>query len=167
MRTSPFPSMECPIARSVAQMGDAWRVLILRDALLGFRRFDEFETGLGIAPNILAKRLSGLVADGLLTKRAYQQRPVRYEYEPTPKARDFQLVIAALATWGTKWLSPKGATVALVDKESGELLESAVVGQTSRRVFSRDDIRFIPGPKAGPEILKRASRLRARKEKSS
>ena len=159
--------MECPIARSVSQMGDAWRVLIIRDALLGFRRFDEFETSLGIAPNILAKRLSGLVADGLLAKRAYQQRPVRYEYQPTQKARDFALVIAALATWGTRWLSPKGATVSLVDKKSGELLQSAVVGQTSGRVFSRDDIKFIPGPRAGPEILKRAARLRARKEQSS
>src|ERR1700712_1158553 len=116
MRPSPFQPMECPVARSVAQMGDAWRVLIIRDALLGFRRFDEFETSLGIAPNILAKRLSGLVSDGLLSKRAYQQRPVRYEYEPTPKAHDFALVIAALASWGTRWLSPKGATVSFVDR---------------------------------------------------
>ena len=159
--------MECPIARSIAQMGDAWRILIIRDALLGYRRFDEFETSLGIAPNILAKRLSGLVADGLLSKRAYQHRPVRYEYEPTQKAHDFALVIAALAGWGTRWLSPKGATVSIVDSKSGELLQSAVVGQTSGRVFARDDIQFIPGPKAGPEILKRASRLRARKEQSS
>ena len=164
MRESPFPAMECPIARAVAQLGDAWRILILRDALLGFRRFDEFETSLGIAPNILTKRLNALVHDGLLVKRAYQQRPVRYEYVPTAKAKEFALVIAALASWGSRWLSPKGVTVSLIDANSGEALEAAVVGVDSHKLCTLHDMKFIPGPKAGPEILKRAARLRARRE---
>ena len=158
--------MECPIARSVAQVGDGWRLLIIRDALLGFRRFDEFESSLSIAPNILSNRLNALVNDGLLAKRAYQQRPVRYEYEPTQKARDFGLVVAALAGWGNRWLSPKGATVAIVDADTGEPLDSAVVGCETGRVCARENMLFVPGPKAGPEILKRAARLRARKELS-
>ena len=87
--------MECPVARSLAEVGDAWRVLILRDALLGFRRFDDFESNLGIAPNILTQRLNALVEDGLLVKRVYQQHPVRHEYVPTAKAREFALVIAS------------------------------------------------------------------------
>ena len=87
-------------------------------------------------------------------------------HRPKPRP-DFALVIAALATWGTRWLSPKGATVSLVDKRSGEPWEPVVVGRESGRVFSRDDIKFIPGPKAGPEILKRAARLRARMEQAS
>lgn len=156
--------MECPVARSLAEVGDAWRVLILRDALLGFRRFDEFEGNLGIAPNILTDRLNRLVEDGLLVKRPYQQRPVRYEYEPTTKAREFTLVIAALATWGTRWLSSGGATVKLVDRNSGEVLEASMVGTESRRVCTPDNIQFLPGPKAGPETLQRAARLKARRE---
>jgi DNA-binding HxlR family transcriptional regulator len=158
--------MECPIARSVAQVGDAWRVLILRDALLGFRRFDEFETSLGIAPNILAKRLSGLVTDGLLSKRAYQQRPVRYEYAPTEKARDFLMVIAALVGWGTRWLSPKGVSVALVQRNSGAPIETVLMDVEHHRRCTVDELSIIAGPKAGPEIQKRSARLRARKEQS-
>ena len=164
MRPSPFPAMECPVARSLAEVGDAWRVLILRDAFVGFRRFDEFEGNLGIAPNILAKRLHALVNDGLLTKRLYQQRPARYEYVPTAKAREFALVLAALATWGTRWLSPGGATVTLIDRTSGEPLEPSIVGTTTRRVCLVDNIAFQPGPKAGPDTLQRAARLMARKE---
>jgi DNA-binding HxlR family transcriptional regulator len=156
--------MECPVARSLAQIGDAWRVLIIRDALLGFRRFDEFETSLGIAPNILAKRLGSLVADGLLVKRAYQQRPPRYEYEPTSKAREFIVVIAALANWGTRWLSPKGATISLVDRSSGAPVEAALVERAHNRPCALDDLRMIAGPKAGHEILSRSARLQAREE---
>ncbi|MBC8088762.1 MAG: helix-turn-helix transcriptional regulator [Phycisphaerae bacterium] len=157
--------MECPVARSMAEVGDAWRVLIIRDALLGFRRFDEFESNLGIAPNILTQRLTALVADGLLLKRPYQQRPVRYEYVPTPKAREFGVVIAALASWGTRWLLPDGATITLVDRESGEPLDVSMIGTTTRIACSADNLQFLPGPKAGPETLKRVARLNARQEK--
>lgn len=158
--------MECPIARSMAQVGDAWRVLILRDALLGFRRFDEFELSLGIAPNILTQRLNQLVADGLLEKQAYQQRPVRFEYVPTLKAREFSVVIAALATWGTRWLSPQGESVVLVDRKSNEQVEAAMIGSISHHVCTIDNLKFLPGPNAGPEILMRAARLKSRREKA-
>jgi DNA-binding HxlR family transcriptional regulator len=156
--------MECPVARSLAQIGDGWRVLIVRDALLGFRRFDEFEASLGIAPNILAKRLAALVADGLLVKRAYQQRPVRYEYVPTEKAKDFTMVIATLAQWGTRWLSPQGATVSLVRRGSSTPVESALLDTESGHRCRIDELTMVAGPVAGPEILQRSARLRARKE---
>lgn len=158
--------MECPIARSLAQVGDGWRVLILRDALLGFRRFDEFEDSLGIAPNILTQRLNALVADGLLEKVAYQQRPVRYEYVPTAKAREFATVMAALASWGSRWLAPEGETIVLVDRASGEQLEPAMIGRRTKQICKTDNMKFLPGPGAGVEILSRAERLRARKEKA-
>lgn len=167
MRASPFPTMECPVARSLAEVGDAWRVLIVRDALLGFRRFDEFELNLRIAPNILTQRLNALIDDGLLEKQAYQQRPLRYEYVPTLKAREFAVVLAALATWGTRWLSPAGAAVALVDRDTGEPLEATLRGCESHRACSTDNMEFVLGPNAGPETLARVQRLKARKEKIS
>ena len=167
MRTSPFPQMECPVARSLAEVGDAWRVLIVRDALLGFRRFDEFELNLGIAPNILTQRLNALVDDGLLEKQAYQLRPARYEYVPTDKAREFAIVLVALATWGTRWLSPNGAAVTLVDRHTGEPLEATVRGRDTNRVYASDNMKFVPGPNAGPETLARIQRLKARKGKTS
>jgi DNA-binding HxlR family transcriptional regulator len=92
----------CPIARSLACMGDAWSMLILRDASLGLTRFDQFRTSLGIAPSILTKRLAVLTAEGLLEKRRYSQRPPRDEYVLTDVGRDFIPVLAMIGAWGQK-----------------------------------------------------------------
>jgi Predicted transcriptional regulators len=75
---------ECPIARSLDRVGEWWSILIMRDALQGLRRFDEFSRSLGIAPNMLTRRLTALVEAGMLERRAYSERPPRYEYVPTP-----------------------------------------------------------------------------------
>jgi DNA-binding HxlR family transcriptional regulator len=91
----------------MAVVGDSWRILILRDALNGLRRFDELQANLGIASNILTQRLNALVKDGLLERRRYQQRPTRYEYVPTAKARDLWPLFVVLIRWGTKWLQPQ------------------------------------------------------------
>ncbi|MEO7358981.1 MAG: transcriptional regulator, partial [Gemmatimonadaceae bacterium] len=97
----------------------------------------------------------------------YQLRPARYEYVPTAKAREFIVVLAALATWGTRWLSPHGAAVALVDRDTGEPLEAAMRGRDSHRACATDNMKFVPGPNAGPETLARVQRLKARREKTS
>ena len=123
--------MECPIARSMAEVGDSWRILILRDALNGLRRFDEFQANLGIASNILAQRLSALVDDGLLERLRYQQRPPRYEYVPTAKARDLWPLFVVLIRWGTKWLSPEGPTVQLIDRVSGQPVDYMIVERST------------------------------------
>jgi DNA-binding HxlR family transcriptional regulator len=123
--------MECPIARSMAEVGDSWRILILRDALNGLRRFDEFQANLGIASNILAQRLSALVDDGLLERLRYQQRPTRYEYVPTAKARDLWPLFVVLIRWGTKWLSPEGPTVQLIDRVSGQPVDYMIVERST------------------------------------
>ena len=67
--------MQCPIARSLERVGEWWSILILRDALRGLTRFDEFQKNLGIAPNMLTRRLNGLVAAGLLERRRYSEGP--------------------------------------------------------------------------------------------
>jgi len=65
--------MACPIARSLERVGEWWSILIIRDALHGFARFDEFQKSLNIAPDMLTRRLSGLVDEGLLKRRRYSQ----------------------------------------------------------------------------------------------
>jgi DNA-binding HxlR family transcriptional regulator len=140
---------ECPVARSLAELGERWRLLVLRDALHGLRRFDEFQDSLGIAPNILADRLNGLVRDGMLEKRQYHERPPRYEYWPTAKARDLVPVLIALVAWGTRWLAPEGPAVEVIDRSTGEPVAWGTV-------------RLRPGPAAGEEIFARAARIRAR-----
>jgi DNA-binding HxlR family transcriptional regulator len=115
----------------MAEVGDSWRILILRDALNGLRRFDEFQANLGIASNILAQRLSALVDDGLLERLRYQQRPPRYEYVPTAKARDLWPLFVVLIRWGTKWLSPEGPTVQLIDRISGQPVDYMIVERST------------------------------------
>lgn len=139
MSRSAFPDMSCPIARSMAQLGDAWRLLIVRDALKGKRRFDEFEASLGVAPNILSQRLGALVEDGLLERQAYQLHPPRYEYVPTKKARDLWPVFVALVHWGTDWLSPEGPLVELIDRPSGHAVDLLLIDRvTKKRVRPKD-----------------------------
>ena len=90
----------CLIARSLALVGDAWSMLIMRDAHAGSTRFDEFRKNLGIAPTPLATRLAAMTEEGLLQKRRYSERPPRDEYVLTDAGRDFLPVLFALAAWG-------------------------------------------------------------------
>lgn len=82
MQRKTFADAECPIARSLERVGEWWSILIMRDALQGLRRFDEFSRSLDIAPNMLTRRLNALVEAGLLERQPYSQRPLRYQYVP-------------------------------------------------------------------------------------
>ncbi len=92
----------CSIARTLEVIGDRWTMLVVRDAFLGVRRFDEFQRSLGIARNVLTDRLARLVADGILQRRRYQERPGRFEYSLTPAGLDLWPVLIGLLTWGDK-----------------------------------------------------------------
>ncbi|MDB5686560.1 MAG: hypothetical protein JWR77_1149, partial [Rhizorhabdus sp.] len=92
----------CPVGRALAQVGDAWSMLILRDASYGATRFDQFRQSLGIAPNILTRRLRALTDAGLLEKSRYSERPPRDEYRLTPAGRDFLPILHALGAWGRR-----------------------------------------------------------------
>jgi DNA-binding HxlR family transcriptional regulator len=94
----------CTIARSVDLFGEGWTLLILREAFLGKRRFEEIQNELGISRNILTLRLNRLVEEGLLDQVEYHQRPVRYEYRLTEKGNDVYPIVAAMAAYGDKWL---------------------------------------------------------------
>src|SRR5688500_13683640 len=108
MRRTSFESMNCSIARSLEIVGDWWTLLVVRDALLGIRRFEHFQARLGIARNILTARLKGLVDRGILERHAYQERPRRFEYRLTKKGLDLFPVIIALKEWGDRWESERG-----------------------------------------------------------
>ena len=81
----------CPIFRSVPFLGDAWNLLILREAFSGVTRFDGFRKNLGIAPTMLTKRLNQLTEEGLLQKHRYSEHPPRDEYLLTPAGRDARM----------------------------------------------------------------------------
>ena len=127
----------CPIARSVAFVGDAWSLLILRDANLGLTRFDEFRKSLNIAPTILTRRLATLTEEGLLEKRRYSERPPREEYLLTAAGRDFLPVLFMIGDWGRKHRGG-GKLTRFVDAETGtEIQPVAVDAATGARIGTR------------------------------
>lgn len=94
----------CPVARTLAIIGDRWTILILRDLLLdGPRRFLDLETSLsGISPNTLSARLKTLEEADVIERRYYEHHPPRAEYVLTPKGRELGPVLRALRVWGEK-----------------------------------------------------------------
>jgi len=96
------------MARTADLIGDGWTLLIMREACLGTRRFEEFQRNLGTGRNILTQRLNALVDEGLLRRVLYQDRPVRHEYRLTDEGRDVYPILAAMAAFGDKWLLGDG-----------------------------------------------------------
>jgi DNA-binding HxlR family transcriptional regulator len=154
MQHKSFGRMPCPIARSLERVGEWWSMLILRDALHGFTRFDQFQKSLGIAPNMLTRRLNALVEAGLLERRRYSERPPRDEYLPTSRGRDFQPVLIALLAWGNKHFAPEGASVQVVNTRTGAAVEPILVDPATGRPIQKPDYAFAPGP-AAPERTRR------------
>jgi DNA-binding HxlR family transcriptional regulator len=155
MRRKSFGNMLCPIARGLDRVGEWWSILILRDAFYGLRRFDEFQKSLGVAPNILTRRLSHLVEAGLLERRRYQEHPPRDEYVLTARGRDFHPVLLALLAWGNRHFAPEGVAVGLVDLRTGAAVEPIVVDRATREEIAGTDFAVVPGPGADDGICRR------------
>ncbi|MDA9408390.1 winged helix-turn-helix transcriptional regulator [Bradyrhizobium sp. CCBAU 45384] len=156
------PSLqECPVGRAVETVGEWWSILILRDALQGSSRFDEFERNLSIAPNILSRRLAHLTKTGMFVRRRYQERPPRYEYVLTDKARDFFPVIATLLAWGNKHLAPKGESILLATRDDRRPLDPVVVDATDRQPITLANAVVIAGPAASRLMRRRLTSLKA------
>jgi DNA-binding HxlR family transcriptional regulator len=135
MQHKGFADMPCPIARSLERVGEWWSILILRDAFKGKSRFDQFQKSLGIAPNMLTRRLNTLVDSGLLERRLYSEKPPRYEYVLAARGHDFRPVLWALMAWGNKHFPPEGETVVVVDATTGEQADPVLVDSRSGRVL--------------------------------
>ena len=156
-RTS-FDDMTCPIARSLERVGEWWSMLILRDAFAGLSRFDEFEKSLGIAPNMLSRRLASLVEAGMLEKRRYSTRPPRDEYILTAQGRDFRGVLFALMAFGNRHLAPEGASVMVVDAATGAPADPVMVDGHSGRRLVEPDFKVVAGPAANDRMRTRLAK---------
>src|SRR5882762_2962911 len=115
-----YDSQTCSIAATLEVVGERWSLLIVRDVLLGLRRFDEMQSDLGIARNVLQTRLTRLVDHGVLEKRLYQEHPPRHEYLLTEKGIDLCPTIVALMRWGDEHVSrPGGPPVRIEHRDCG------------------------------------------------
>ncbi len=98
-----FTRSSCPITVMLDTLGDKWTLLVIRDLVLGKRRYQEFMSSPEkIASNILANRLAKLEKAGIIARRAYQQNPARYEYFLTEKGKGLSPVLEAIIVWGKK-----------------------------------------------------------------
>src|SRR5271170_2172081 len=161
MRRKSFAKMSCPIARSLEHVGEWWSMLIMRDALDGMMRFDEFQKSLGIAPNMLARRLDALVEAGLLERRRYCEHPPRNEYVPTAAGRDFRPVLVSLMAWGNKHFAPEGPSVILLNRQTGVAVDPVLVDPASGRPVDEREYALAPGPAAGPGTRRRYEAIEA------
>jgi DNA-binding HxlR family transcriptional regulator len=139
--------MPCSIARTLSVIGERWTLLILREAFSGVRRFEGFERHLGIARNVLATRLRGLVRDGILERERYAEAPDRHEYVLTKKGRALYPVLLTLLAWGDEWMAGvAGPPVRLRHRACEKQVTARTVCSECGEPLSPDDIRAIAGP---------------------
>ncbi|WP_430444908.1 MAG: winged helix-turn-helix transcriptional regulator [Pseudomonas piscis] len=155
MQRKSLEDAECPIARGLERVGEWWSILIMRDALHGLRRFDEFSRSLDIAPNMLTRRLNSLVEAGLLERQAYSQRPLRYQYVPTAKGEDFRVVLMAFVAWGNRHFAPEGASVQIVERATGRPVQPAMMDVQGHQLVPLQDCTVQVGPAASASMRER------------
>ncbi|MDA8102606.1 MAG: helix-turn-helix domain-containing protein [Nitrospiraceae bacterium] len=148
-RKSEREMYESAIAKTLEIVGDWWTLLIIRDALLGVKRFDDFHSHLGIARNILSARMKKLVDAGLMEKRLYVDRPARYEYILTPKGKDIFIMLSAIREWGERWYYgnqdlPTRVTHTACGGETDTEVRCKSCGEVIASM-SDLDIAFVPG----------------------
>ena len=120
MHLTSLSELNCSIARTLDVVGEWWTLLILRDALRGTRRFDDFQTSLGLARSVLTARLRKLTDEGILERQQYSEHPPRYEYRLTDKGRAFFPHVMVMLNWGDKWFrAPEGPATLLSHTSCG------------------------------------------------
>jgi DNA-binding HxlR family transcriptional regulator len=157
--------MHCSVAQCLDVVGEWWSLLIVRDAFLGVRRFEDFQVRLGISRNILTERLNRLVETGVLSRERYQERPPRSSYRLTAKGRDLWPVVNAMRQWGDRWAAPDGPPLRLRHEACGKLVEQAVaVCSECGQSLDAGTVTPVPGPGAVESDYRRTSLASARHE---
>lgn len=149
-----YDEQVCSVAWTLEVVGERWTLLIVRDALTGVTRFDQFRRRLGITASVLAVRLDRLVTAGVLERTPYQQHPTRYDYRLTPKGQELGLVILSLMSWGDQHLTGEAAPPMTA-------LHEGCDGQVTVQLTCRD----CDAPVAPNEVVTRRTRRSGDRER--
>lgn len=142
-----YDDQVCSIARTLEVLGERWTLLIVRDVLLGLRRFDDFQRSLGVARNVLTDRLGRLVEAGVLERVPYQQHPPRYEYQLTAMGRELAVPVIGLMHWGDRHLAGAAGPPRLTrHHDCGGALHAELVCDRCGRPVAAQDVDVLPGP---------------------
>src|SRR5512132_3213047 len=143
-----YDDQVCSIARTLGVVGDRWTLLVLRDVVLGLHRFEQLLISLGVASNVLSDRLNRLVAEGVLERVRYSERPERFEYHLTKKGRELGVALIALMQWGDRYISEKPPRIAR--RRSDKSRVSARLIARDGSVVTSDELELVPGPGLEP-----------------
>jgi len=139
-----YEGQVCSIARTLEVVGDRWTLLVVRDIALGKHRFDELQASLGVASNVLCDRLNRLVAEGVLERVRYSERPERFEYRLTRKGRELGTPLLALMQWGDRHLSEKPPRIARRRSDRSPVSVRLVAKDGSP--VRPGELELVPGP---------------------
>lgn len=157
MQRISFADKNCSVAQSLELVGEWWTLLIVRDALLGVTRFDQFRQRLGISRNVLTTRLDALVDSDILERRAYDEGRDRHDYVLTPKGRGLVTVLAALREWGDEWILGEGnEPIQVLHRGCGGDVRTHLVCHRCHEDVPLAGLRTEPGPGlTDPDLLPR------------
>ncbi|MGO9751824.1 MAG: winged helix-turn-helix transcriptional regulator [Solirubrobacteraceae bacterium] len=156
MERKSFSDMHCSVAQCLEVVGEWWSLLIIRDAFLGVKRFDEFQARLGISRNVLGQRLAHLVAAGVLVKVPYSEHPPRHNYRLTDKGTDLWPVLTSMRQWGDKYAAPGGPPLELIHNDCGQISEAQMTCSSCGKAIGARDVRAKPGPGAVEPLVRSA-----------
>jgi DNA-binding HxlR family transcriptional regulator len=146
---SAYDSDACSIARTLALVGDRWTLLVLRDVANGVGRFDELAGHLGIARNVLSRRLARLAEAGLLERTAYREPGARerHQYRLSQPGRDLIPVLLAFLAWGDRHLAgPEGPPAVVRHAGCGAPVQVSLTCADGHELGDRPRVRLEPGP---------------------
>ncbi len=143
-----YDDQVCSIARTLGVVGDRWTLLVVRDVVLGLHRFDQLLASLGVASNVLSDRLNRLVAEGILERVRYSERPERFEYRLTKKGRELGVALLALMQWGDRYISDKPPRIARRRSDQSPISARLVAGDGS--AVTSEELELVPGPGLEP-----------------
>lgn len=149
MLRADYDTQTCSVARALEVAGERWTLLILRDLFLGVRRFEAIQQDLGIARNVLATRLDKLVAEGIVVRHRYNDRPPRDEYRLTEKGLDLWPVLVSLMSWGDRHApSPGGPPTVLRHRGCGGAVDVHTTCERCGAALGPRDVEAFAGPGA-------------------
>lgn len=156
MRWDDIDKQTCSVARTLSVVGERWTMLIIRDAFLGTRRFDQFQSNLGVTRHRLSERLGKLVEAGVLVKVPYNDRPVRYEYRLTRKGLGLYPVLMSLARWGDEWMDKgEGAPLEYIHQACGQKTQPVMTCSACNEPLRPEEVT----PTLGPALRNLAQQL--------
>ena len=160
LKPDKYDPLKLSVGHILDIIGEGWSMLIVREAFLGTRRFEDFQGRLGIARNILTARLKRLCANEILDRVPVKEGAKRHEYILTNKGKDMLPLLVALSQWGDKWVFGENSEpVIFLDRAHGEPISAVQVFSAAGEVLRPRDIKVIAGPGATPELTERLEEI--------